>query len=192
MTKRKLFAAAAVMTSLMATPVLAQSMMQETSQNTSQLKKQQMKNPNVRTSDRRYRLNDGYDDRMGFNDGYAGSNAGFFPVDAAAGTVSGAVNTAGAIATAPFRDTYAYTDGYDDGYRIDRGYRDSYAQVTTTGRVGAFATAPYTNPYEYNRVARNDDWNGGWQGQNYAQRNGFVCDPGSIYTTPAGVSMLCQ
>lgn len=202
MTKTKLLAAAAIMTSLMATPVLAQNMQRETSQNTSQLKKQQMKNPNVRTSNRGYRANGGYDDRMGFNDGYNRSNTGtgFFPIDAAAGIVGGAVNTAGAIASAPFGDdNYANNDGYrtNDGYGVNGGYRDSFAQVNNSGRVGAFATAPYTNPYEYNRVSRNDGWNndgwnGGWQGQSYSQRNGFVCEPGSVYTTPAGVSMLCQ
>src|SRR2546421_9855711 len=38
---------------------------------------------------------------------------GFWPADAAAGIVGGAIGTAGAIATAPFRGaTYAYNDPY--------------------------------------------------------------------------------
>ena len=38
---------------------------------------------------------------------------GFWPADAAAGIVGGAIGTAGAIATAPFRgETYAYNDPY--------------------------------------------------------------------------------
>jgi hypothetical protein len=40
-------------------------------------------------------------------------NTGFWPGDVAAGVVGGAIGTAGAIATAPFRnDTYAYYGGY--------------------------------------------------------------------------------
>lgn len=38
-------------------------------------------------------------------------DSGFWPADAAAGVVGGAIGTAGAIATAPFRnDAYAYYD----------------------------------------------------------------------------------
>ena len=49
-------------------------------------------------------------------------DSGFWPGDVAAGVVGGAIGTAGAIATAPFRgDSYAY---YNDSYR--RGYDDSY------------------------------------------------------------------
>jgi hypothetical protein len=40
-------------------------------------------------------------------------DSGFWPADVAAGIVGGAIGTAGAIATAPFRgDAYAYNDGY--------------------------------------------------------------------------------
>jgi hypothetical protein len=40
-------------------------------------------------------------------------SSGFWPADVAAGVVGGAVGTAGAIATAPFRnDVYAYNDRY--------------------------------------------------------------------------------
>ena len=40
-------------------------------------------------------------------------HSGFRPGNVAAGVVGGAIGTAGAIATAPFRnDTYAYNDGY--------------------------------------------------------------------------------
>jgi hypothetical protein len=51
---------------------------------------------------------------------------GFWPADVAAGVVGGAIGTAGAIATAPFRnDSYAYNDGYY-GYRSYRGYDDGF------------------------------------------------------------------
>lgn len=50
---------------------------------------------------------------------------GFWPGEVAAGVVGGAVGTAAAIATAPFRtssDAYAYYDGpaYDDSYYVER------------------------------------------------------------------------
>ena len=51
---------------------------------------------------------------------------GFWPADAAAGSVGGVVGTAGAIATAPFRnDVYAYNNGYyGQGYygRYNNGF----------------------------------------------------------------------
>src|SRR6266852_6704692 len=54
-------------------------------------------------------------------------DSGFWPGDVAAGVVSGAIGTAGAIATAPFRaDSYAYDNGYRGGYG-QYGYNESYA-----------------------------------------------------------------
>jgi hypothetical protein len=46
------------------------------------------------------------------------------PVDAAAGIAGVAVGTAAAIATAPFRDSYAYDNGYgyDNGYARRNGF----------------------------------------------------------------------
>src|SRR3979490_2912709 len=50
-------------------------------------------------------------------------DSGFWPGDVAAGVVGGAIGTAGAIATSPFRgNSYAY---YDNSYR--GGYNDSRA-----------------------------------------------------------------
>jgi len=72
-------------------------------------------------------------------------DTGFWPGDVAAGVVGGAIGTAGAVATAPFRgDAYAYDNGY-------RGYNDSY---------GA--------------------------------RNGFVCQPGTWFKGEDGRRHLCQ
>ncbi|CAN7370820.1 hypothetical protein LJR220_003303 [Bradyrhizobium sp. LjRoot220] len=57
---------------------------------------------------------------------YRYRSSGFWPGDVAAGVVGGAIGTAGAIATAPFRgsDSYAYYGGpaYDDSYayRVQR------------------------------------------------------------------------
>jgi hypothetical protein len=83
------------------------------------------------------------------------SDSGFWPGDVAAGVVGGAlatagaaVDTAGAVATAPFRgDSYAY---YNDGY------------------------------------------NNGWNGQSYAERNGFVCQPGTWFKGDDGRRHICQ
>jgi hypothetical protein len=50
-------------------------------------------------------------------------DSGFWPADVAAGFVGGAVGTAGAIATAPFRsDRYAYNDGYYQRYHGPNGF----------------------------------------------------------------------
>jgi hypothetical protein len=71
------------------------------------------------------------------NYGYGGPrySSGFWPADVAAGVVGGAVGTAGAIATAPFRgNAYAYNDRSDRRYSnsSDRGYqrgdKRAYAQ----------------------------------------------------------------
>lgn len=51
---------------------------------------------------------------------------GFWPGDVAAGLVGGAIGTAGAIATAPFRnDAYAYNGGYY-GQRYYGGYNNGF------------------------------------------------------------------
>ena len=130
MTKMKLVAAAAILSSVIATPVLARDLSRTDAGMRSQA----------------YEANASYDRR----------DTGFWPVDTAAGIVGGAVgtagaiaggavNTAGAIATAPFRG-YAYDDGFDGSYRS----------------------------------------------QSYAQRNGFVCQPGTFFRGEDGRRHLCQ
>jgi hypothetical protein len=72
-----------------------------------------------------------------WNNGWDRRDSGFWPGDVAAGVVGGAlatagaaVDTAGAIATAPFRnDSYAYYDGgpaYAYGPAYNESYNDSY------------------------------------------------------------------
>ena len=84
MTRLRLLAAAAVLSTVMVAPAMAQQAY--------------------------YRVHDGYRD------------AG--PVDVAAGIAGAAVGTAAAIATSPFRDSYAYDNGYrhDDGYATRNGF----------------------------------------------------------------------
>jgi hypothetical protein len=55
--------------------------------------------------------------------GYRNDPGVFWPAAAAAGIVGGAVGTAGAIATAPFRgDRYAYNNGYRNEYVANNGF----------------------------------------------------------------------
>ena len=56
------------------------------------------------------------------------TDSGFWPGDVAADVVGGAVGTAGAIATAPFRgDSYAYDyDGYRGGYNQSWAARNGF------------------------------------------------------------------
>jgi hypothetical protein len=54
------------------------------------------------------------------------NHSAFWPGEVAAGVVGGAIGTAGAIATAPFRnDVYAYNDGYY-GQRYYGGYNSGF------------------------------------------------------------------
>jgi len=58
--------------------------------------------------------------------------------------------------------------------------------VTT---AGAIATAPFRagNAYAY----YNDGYNG-WDKRSYAERNGFVCTPGTLFKGPDGRMHPCQ
>jgi|SRR6267378_4095659 hypothetical protein len=62
--------------------------------------------------------------------------SGFWPGEIAAGVVGGAIGTAGAIATAPFRnDSYAYDDGYY-GRRYYGGYNNGFVCQPGTTFLG--------------------------------------------------------
>jgi hypothetical protein len=68
-------------------------------------------------TDRRYRNSQ---NSWGGNQGNPGI---FWPATAAAGIAAGAVGTAGAIATAPFRgDRYAYNNGYKNDFVARNGF----------------------------------------------------------------------
>jgi hypothetical protein len=138
-------------------------------------------------------------------------DSGFWPGDVAADVVGGAaatarvaVGTAGTIATAPFRndDSYAYDNsGYNDGWdRHDSGFwpgnvaADVVGGAAATadaavGTPGAIATAPFRNDsYAYD----NNGYNNGWYHQSYAERNGFVCQPGTWFKGEDGHRHICQ
>ncbi|ABD88114.1 hypothetical protein [Rhodopseudomonas palustris] len=96
MTRLTLFAAAAVLTTALATPVTAQ----------------QMSNPGWNGPDRSYSRDYRHERGPRHDRGFE-SNA-FWPADVAAGVVGGALGTAGAIAAAPFGgpDQFAYDESY--------------------------------------------------------------------------------
>jgi hypothetical protein len=172
MTKFKLLGAAALIVSL-ASPVMAHDAPRDQTQKQMRVNPHRMhqrhmayRHNNMTRGNMAYRNeNNGWSNGRG-NDSYASNDgrrdSGFWPGDVAADVVGGAVatadaavNTAGAIATAPFHgDSYAY---YNDGY--------------------------------------NNGWNGynnGWQGQTYAERNGFVCQPGTWFKGEDGRRHICQ
>jgi hypothetical protein len=95
MTKLKLLWAAALLA--IATPAMAQQAMQE---------------PGA------YRQAHPWANDYHYGYGYGYGRPGFWPGDVAAGVVGGAIGTAEAIATVPFRDSNAYYNGagYDDSY----------------------------------------------------------------------------
>src|SRR5229473_8445804 len=87
-------------------------------------------------------------------------DSGISPGEVAAGVVGGAIGTAGAIATAPFRgDSYAYYNDDSDRY-YNNGYRGGPKQ--------------------------------GYAPQNYATLNGFVCQPGTWFKGEDGRRHICQ
>ncbi|MBB5049497.1 hypothetical protein HNR60_004275 [Rhodopseudomonas rhenobacensis] len=94
MSRLSIIAAAGVLTTALATPVMAQQMSGW--------------NGPDRSYSRDYRAERGYRHDRNYD-----SNA-FWPADVAAGVVGGAIGTAGAITAAPFGgpDAYAYDDSY--------------------------------------------------------------------------------
>jgi hypothetical protein len=145
MTRLKLLTATALAASLIAAPAMAR----------------QTKPLAASHHHRDYRADRGFDYRA--DRGFERHDSGFWPADVAAGIVGGAIGTAGAIATAPFRnDSYAY---YNDGY-----YNNGYGSY-------AYDTGPGYGPNYDN---------------NYARLNGFVCTPGTWFRGEDGRQHLCQ
>ncbi|MET0221017.1 MAG: hypothetical protein ABW213_10210 [Tardiphaga sp.] len=176
MTKTKLFAAAAVLTGLIATPVLAK----DTHKHVRKIHAQHMHAANA--------------DNGNYNNN---RDTGFWPADVAGDVVGGAVGvagaavgTAGAIASAPFRGWDNDNDYADNGYNNGYGYaNNSYAYDDNDGeRFGA-------NPGYNNNVAFGDVFNGDSnyaQRDSYARRNNFVCQPGTWFRGEDGSRHICQ
>ncbi|MDO8981796.1 MAG: hypothetical protein Q7V17_21470 [Afipia sp.] len=151
MKKVTLFAAAAAVSALIATPVLAQGTAQPRAgkhMKTSQMKQHASKPMKQQARAGRTSNRVAYQDRRDQRD------TGFWPGAVVAGAVgtagavaATAVGTAGAIATAPFGGPY---------------YRDSYAYGPG-----------YVDTYSYNGIAMP-------YSSNYSARNGFMCEPGTF------------
>ena len=166
-------AAALVLSSTLASPIMAQDAQRGYAQKQTRMNPDRMhqqrpaanRNDNMvrRSDDMAYRNDpNSWNNNYAWNDGRRDS--GFWPGAIAGGVVGGAVGTAGAIATAPFRgsDSYAY---YNPG------------------------------PNTYYNAGPNSGWNGynnSWNGQTYGQRNGFVCEPGTWFTGEDGLQHPCQ
>ena len=164
MTNSRLLGAAAILSSVLVGPAMAQAVISNPGRCQAEFPNANCTNlgpgnPYTGTS-RTYRRpatyrseQRGWNDHANWNNGRHDTwndnhrDSGFWPADVAAGVVGGAIGTAGAIATAPFRgDTYAYDN---DGYR--GGYDPSWAA-----------------------------------------RNGFVCQPGTWFKGEDGRRHICQ
>lgn len=196
MNKVSFFAAAAAATALITTPALAQDTAKPASEmqgkNSASKPMKSMKHSSKHMKHKRHSArmqnrdaaymrsaSNGWGDRAygvdrddWNNRGWDNRSTGFWPADVVGGAVgtagaiaTGAVNTAGAIATAPFGGPYR------DGY----AYRDTYA----------YGGPEYAAGYNYDGVAIS-------YSPNYAARNGFVCQPGTVFTNQAGQRQLCQ
>ncbi len=197
MKKVTLLAATAAVGALIASPVLAQDTVQPRSavhgktyksKHMSQSKNNMRHQARINRDSLAYRgqwnqrgdlaYRDRLDNRDDWNNrGWDNRSSGFWPGDVVGGAIgtagaiaSGAVNTAGALATAPFSRTY----------RDGNGYRDTYAY----GGPG-YADTGYVDTYAYNGVALP-------YSSNYAARNGFVCQPGTVTRAQNGQPTICQ
>jgi hypothetical protein len=217
-----LAATAIVLSAAVATPSMAKDMKNDQGKKEMRMSPQHMRQGHMARRDNMTRRNGDMayrNDSNGWNDNRRDS--GFWPADAAAGVVGGAVaatgaavDTAGRVATAPFRDdSYAYNRGYNNNYaynstdndnwgwnddRHDTGFWPADAAADVVGgavnTAGAIATAPFRgNTYAYyNNGYQNNGWDNGWNGQTYAQRNGFVCQPGTWFKGDDGRRHICQ
>ena len=120
MTRFKILGVAAILASALASPAIAQQV--APNPNTGDSQRQLTHRQHATTQERHWR--NSYNRRVDERRADRSNRLG--PGDVAAGAVAGAVNTAGAIATSPFRagDAYASDNGYNDYYGYGYGGRD--------------------------------------------------------------------
>jgi len=172
-TKATLLAATAAI-ALIATPALAQ----DTAQPHSTMHMKSSMRPHAVHHARAMRSGDRLARRDEFHT--RGRRSGFWPADTAAGIAGGAVATAGAIATAPFRG--GYDNGYYGEYRRPYGdvaYRNDYRHDNTFASMDEGF-----GPYNYDGTAIPGS-------PSFDARNGFTCRPGTIIKLN-GQPTLCQ
>jgi hypothetical protein len=137
MTRFKILGAAAILASALASPAMAQQVAPK-SPDTGASQRQVTHRHHATMQNRHFRSS--YNRRV--DERRADRSNRFGPGDVAAGAVGGAVATAGAIATAPFRagNAYAYDNGNNDYYGYGYGGRDWKAYAARNG----LACAPGT------------------------------------------------
>jgi hypothetical protein len=153
MMKAKLFGLAVIAASALASPAMAQAVINDPGRCSAEFPNANCTNlgPGNPYTDGSYRSRArhvAYRHDHDRDHGWNRTHSGFWPADAAAGIAGAAIGTAGAIATAPFR-------AWDNSYAYDNGYR-------------------------------------GWDHRSYAQRNGFVCTPGTWFKGEDGRRHICQ
>jgi hypothetical protein len=96
-----------------------------------------------------------------------------------------------------------WNNGWHDSWNDDRWDRshtgfwpgDVAADTVgaAVGTAGAIATAPFRagGAYAYDNGYYHNGYNSGWN-QSYAERNGFVCSPGTWFKGEDGRRHLCQ
>ena len=187
MKKVTLLAAAAAVSALIATPVMAQDNVRAKSGAHMKSTKHQARVQNRAM----YRDRTAY--RQNNWDGGPGAVAGGIvggAIGTAGAVTAGALNTAGAIATAPFGGPYYNNTAYynrgpyygDAGYGSRVRYGGSYASADTMG----WGNPGYGGGYGY--ATYNYDGVAIPGSPDYDARNGFSCRPGSI--TKSGA--ICQ
>jgi hypothetical protein len=95
----------------------------------------------------------------------------------------------------------AYGDNWDNDGPSYRGYRGGYARYgndwdrgNNWDRGQGWSGGSAGIPTRSDRGA-NNGYSGGDNGayrSGYAQRNGFVCEPGTVFINPNGIRTLCQ
>lgn len=196
MKKVTFFAAAAAVTALVATPVLAQDTVQPRSgihAKTYKSKHHMKHSARMHTRGADYmRTSDHWNDRDDWNN----RGTGFWPADVVGGAVGtagaiagAAVGTAGAIATAPFggpayNDRYYHGSRYSDAGSYPYGNRHRYGASYASMNAGGWDDPGYLGAYTYNGIAIAAS-------PSYDARNGFTCRPGSI-TRLGNQQVICQ
>lgn len=167
MTKLKLFGVAAIAASALSTAAMAQPVVPNPGRCEAQFPNANCQNlgPGNPYTDGGYRHRNRhvvYRHGRDWNDNWNRTHTGFWPADAAGDVAGAAVGTAGAIAGA------------------------------AVGTAGAIATAPFRgwdNSYAYDSGYAGPY---GWDHRTYAQRNGFVCTPGTWFKGEDGRRHICQ
>lgn len=190
MKKVTLLAAAAAVTALATSPVLAQDSMQPRAATHAKTYKANKHAMHSSRAMHRHQARAAYrTDEMASRDNWGDRDTGFWPADVVGGAVGAAgaiattaVGTAGAIATAPFGEPrYGNSPYYaDNGYPYGNRHRygASYASADYGPDYG------YAGGYQYNGVAIP-------MSGSFDARNGFTCRPGSI-TRIGSEQVICQ